>query len=79
VRWQIHAVAKERRLVALLARLNSDNTAFRDFYVLPKIDRKGRFTITHNDHWLETGELLMDLSSFPDAVERAHKARAAES
>jgi hypothetical protein len=54
--------------VTLLARLDPENKTLFDFYVLPNIDRSGRFHIRMKDSWLERGVRLEDLSSFRDGV-----------
>lgn len=61
-RWHVDPHPRERRLITLLARLNEDNTSFRDFYVLPCIDRRTRLRLSANDPLLKEGKRLVDLS-----------------
>jgi DNA invertase Pin-like site-specific DNA recombinase len=68
--WQIDPVKHERKLVTLLARLEQENRAFLDFYVLPGIDRLTRFHIRQNDAWLNRGLRLTDISEFRAVVVR---------
>lgn len=70
VGWQIDPVRHERKYVTLLARLDTENQAFLDFYVLPYIDRPRRFHIRMMDSWLERGVRLEDLSFFRDGVNK---------
>jgi DNA invertase Pin-like site-specific DNA recombinase len=70
IRWRVDPVLKERRFVTLLVRLDIENKSVQDFYMLPKIDRRTRFTVRINDKWLCTGEHLESLSEFPCALSR---------
>jgi hypothetical protein len=72
IRWQIDPVARESRLVTLLARLDSENWAFQDFHVFPNMDRSKRFTIGLRDEWLEQGHRLNQLSEFCSMVKMVH-------
>jgi DNA invertase Pin-like site-specific DNA recombinase len=67
-RWIVDPNLSERNLPTLLARLNSENTAFMDFYVFPRIERRTRFRLSMNDPWLKCGQRLEDLSGLCDAV-----------
>jgi hypothetical protein len=62
--WQIDPVKHERKLVALLARLDQTNGAFLDFHILPNIDRTRRFHIRRDDAWLRRGLRLGNVSDF---------------
>jgi hypothetical protein len=75
VGWQIDPVRHERKYVTLLARLDTENQAFLDFYVLPYIDRPRRFHIRMMDSWLERGVRLEDLSFFRDGVNKVAQSR----
>jgi hypothetical protein len=43
--WRVDPVQRERRLVTLLARLDSQNMGFKDFHVFPNMDRHKRFEV----------------------------------
>jgi hypothetical protein len=75
VGWQIDPVWHERKYVTLLARMNTENQAFLDFYVLPHIDRPGRFQIRITDSWLERGVRVEKLSAFHDRVRHVAQSR----
>ena len=75
VRWQIDPVSHERNLVTLIARLDVNNGSFRDFFVLPSVDKQRRFGISSRDSWLERGERLSNLSQFCELVRRASTRR----
>jgi hypothetical protein len=70
LRWQADSVKHERRHITLLARLDAENRDFHDFYVLPNMDRRGRFRIRANDPWLDQGIRLDSLSDFCMAIAR---------
>jgi hypothetical protein len=61
-KWRVDPVPRERRLVTLLARLDAQNTGFKDFHVFPNMDRRRRFELTLCDGWLRRGKQLMVLS-----------------
>ena len=71
VRWQIDPVSHERNLVTLVARLNVNNESFKDFFILPSVDKQARFGISLRDSWLERGERLSSLTQFCELVRRA--------
>ena len=68
VRWVVDPVFKERKLTALLARLNAGNTGFMDFHVFSKIDRRKRFFLSLRDPWLKNGRRLDSLSGLSDPI-----------
>ncbi len=70
IRWQVDPVLHERRLVTLLVRLDIHNKSIQDLFVIPNIDRSGRFTIKLQDAWLDRGEPIAGLANFCDAVKR---------
>jgi hypothetical protein len=67
-RWRVDPVQRERRLVTLLARLDRQNSYFKDFHLFPNMDRHNRFDLTLRDSWLRRGKRLAGLSHFCDAV-----------
>jgi DNA invertase Pin-like site-specific DNA recombinase len=67
-RWLIDPIEHERRLVTLLARLDTGNKGFLDFYLMPGINRRTRLRISPNDPWLERGMPLRDLSEFSKLI-----------
>ena len=73
IRWLVDPVQHERKLVTLLARLNVNKDAFLDFYILPNVDRRKRFSISLRDVWLNRAERLTSLSTFCEATERVQK------
>jgi DNA invertase Pin-like site-specific DNA recombinase len=68
VRWQVDPHPTERMKVTLLARLTQNNDGFLDFYVFPRIERKGRFRVSLADSWLKSGTKLDALDSLLEAV-----------
>jgi hypothetical protein len=68
IRWVVDPVFKERKLPALLARLNEGNTAFMDFHVFSRMERRKRFLISLRDPWLRNGRRLESLSGLCDAI-----------
>ena len=75
VRWLIDPVAHERRLVTLLARLDTGNRAFLDFHLMPGIKRRTRLRISPQDPWLKLGIPLRDLSQLCVLVTRMPSSR----
>jgi|ERR1700734_3697444 hypothetical protein len=61
--------AAESSLVTLVARLNVDNSAFMDFFVIPCVGTCSRIVLKENDPRLH-GYRLNDLASFANAVQR---------
>ena len=55
IRWQVNPHADERNNPTLLVRLAENNTAIFDFYVFPRVARKGRFRLCLRDQWLKSG------------------------
>jgi hypothetical protein len=72
IRWQVDPVLPERRFVTLLVRLDIDNESIQDFYLVPSIKHRHRFTLRLKDAWLDQGERLDCLANFCDAVKRAY-------
>jgi len=70
IRWQIDPISRERRFVTLLVRLDINNQSIQDFYVMPNIEHRNRFTIKMKDAWLDRGELIPSLANFCDALRR---------
>lgn len=75
IRWIVDPVKRERNLLTLLARLDTENRSFQDFYVLPSMDRRKRFTITLKDEWLKRGKRLPSLSRFCETAKIIHRVR----
>jgi DNA invertase Pin-like site-specific DNA recombinase len=75
IRWVIDPVRNERNFVTLLARLNVSKDAFLDFYILPNMDRRKRFSIGLRDAWLNRGECLSEFSQFCEVIDRMNSAR----
>jgi hypothetical protein len=72
-RWRIIPNDRERENLTLLARLNTTNDAFHDFYILPSIDRRQNFHIRENDLWLDRGKRLPDLSQLPQVLRQVER------
>jgi hypothetical protein len=68
LRWQIDPVPQEKRLVTLLARLDTSNDHVHDYHVLPNVNRPRRFTIKYKDEWLQRGLRIAKLQQLFDAV-----------
>jgi DNA invertase Pin-like site-specific DNA recombinase len=73
IRWQVDPHPTERGYVTLVARLTEDNGAFLDFYLFPRIERKGRFRVALVDSWLKSGLRLRGLEELLDAVKRTRR------
>jgi hypothetical protein len=56
--------------VTLLVRLDINNQSIQDFYVMPNIEHRNRFTIKMKDAWLDRRELIPSLANFCDALRR---------
>ena len=70
IRWQVDPIAVECKFVTLVARLNENNTAFLDYYVLPQIKDRTRLRLHLKDPWLRQGQRLTDLSELRRTVEQ---------
>ena len=64
VRWLVKCVPDESRLVTLIARLNPDNSGFKDFFVVPPIRHSRSIYLSEKAKRLRMGEQLYDLSDF---------------
>jgi hypothetical protein len=64
----IYPVAQERHNITLLAQMDDGNKSFRAFYLLPSMDRQGRFSIRDADPCLNSPLRLTELSQFCVAV-----------
>jgi DNA invertase Pin-like site-specific DNA recombinase len=73
IRWQIDPVRHECKSITLLARLDANNRSFLDFHIFPHVDRRRRFRISMNDHWLMCGKRLTDLERFCEVVARVSR------
>jgi len=72
-RWLVEPVPRERRFIALLARLDESNRAIVDLHVFPNIDHPKQFQIS--DSWLARGKRLSDLSRFCEVVALVQRGR----
>ena len=70
IRWQVDPAQRERKLITLVARLDTRNEKFMDFHIVPNIDRRGRFTLKLRNKWLGRGLALKNMSEFCKVVER---------
>ena len=68
IRWLLKPTPSERRLPALVARLNIENDTFRDFFVLPPIGISTGVVVSERDSRLRHGVQLRDLRKFVGAV-----------
>ena len=67
-RWLVDPVRREGKFITLLARLNISKDAFQDFYILPNVDHRKRFSIGRKDIWLNRGERLVELPRLCEIV-----------
>jgi len=70
VKWRLRPTRREIRSATVIARLNSTNTDFHDFYLFPRLDRLCQFQITLHDKWLDGGRCLASLSELREATQR---------
>jgi DNA invertase Pin-like site-specific DNA recombinase len=75
VRWQVDPHPRERNFIALLVRLNHNNSAVHDFHVFARLEAKNRFWLTLEDERLRLGIRLCTLSLLPEAIERLARTR----
>ena len=68
LRWIVQPVAYEQHYITLLARMDAENRSFRDFYVLPTLDKPKRFVLCEPDAWLGRGKQLAGLTEFLKVV-----------
>jgi len=68
LRWIVQPVAYEQHYITLVARMDAENGSFRDFYVLPTLDKPKRFVLCEPDEWLSRGKQLAGLSEFLKVV-----------
>jgi DNA invertase Pin-like site-specific DNA recombinase len=63
-RWSVPVIPTEREYVALLCRCTTDNAAFKDFYLVPGVDKSQTklFRLKEDDPWWKRGKRLSDLS-----------------
>lgn len=72
VRWLLQVVPRERGFVALLGRLNVNNDDFQDYFLLPNLSGRTRWTLTLMDEGLQLGENVVSL---PDLINAATRVR----
>lgn len=70
IRWLLKPTPNERHLLALVARLNIENDAFKDFFVLPPIGISTGVVVSEHDSRLRHGVQLRDFRKFSAAVRR---------
>jgi DNA invertase Pin-like site-specific DNA recombinase len=63
-RWVIEPLRKENGYVTLLALLNSSNTEFEKFVMLPRLSFRRKVTVGPDDPLIMAGATLTDLSQF---------------
>ena len=64
LRWIFNVYPQERQNPALIARLDSDNKAFQDFYVVPDLRKRTCWRMKPEDHGLRRGRRLFSLADF---------------
>lgn len=74
-RWRFRCVAREYRLVTLIARLNRSNDAFMDFFVVPPLRSTRWVRLFANDSRLNMTIRLHHVGNFLAAVEAMSKSR----
>jgi DNA invertase Pin-like site-specific DNA recombinase len=70
IRWLIKSVPTECQLVTLVARLNTENNAFKDFFVIPPIRTCKGIVVKEDDPRLHRGIPLTDLEHFLGAAQK---------
>ena len=60
--WSVEPVRQESEMPTLLARLDTTNENFQDYFLFPRIGRYHQFDITRNSRWLRNGVPIEDLS-----------------
>jgi len=68
IRWLLNAVPRERVCVTFVARVNMDDDGFQDYFVLPNLQGRTRWTLTRDDSGLKAGRRLSTLSEFTSVV-----------
>ena len=74
LRWCLH-MENERPNIVLLARCNSANDGFQDFWVMPPMQPAGRYRLTEEDAWLLQGQRIGKLSQLHVAVRAMYCSR----
>ena len=64
LRWIFNVYPQERQSPAFIARLDSDNNIFQDFYVLPDLRTRTCWRMRPEDDWLRRGRRLFSLADF---------------
>ncbi len=70
IRWLLKPVPDECHHVALVARLNVENDAFKDLFVIPPIGISTGVVVTEDDPRLHRGVRMSDLAEFFSAVQK---------
>ena len=70
LRWRIKPISDESQLVTFVARLNVDNSDFKDYYVTPPFCTCNPVILKENDPRLNRGIRLGNLEEFLAAVQR---------
>ncbi len=72
LRWLLNAVSAERDYLTLIARLDTRNDDFQDYFVLPNLTGRTRWTITAEDAGLKRGRRLLSTYEIEAAVHEMH-------
>lgn len=68
VRWSINVVPREQEFITFIARLATNDVAVQDFFVLPHLRGRTRWTLSLHDEGLKMAMRLSALSEFAGAV-----------
>ena len=71
-RWLIDAVPAERDYLTLVARLDVCNDDFKDYFLLPNLTGRTRWTLSADDVALRSGHLLSSTYEIVAAVQQMH-------
>ena len=63
--WRVDPAKRESEMPTLVARLNTTNEDFLDYFLFPRIGRHHNFDITRNSQWLQKGIPITDLAELP--------------
>ena len=75
VRWLLQVVPREREFITLIARLNMNNDEFQDYFLLPNLSGRTRWTLTLLDEGLQAGERVVCFADFTAVAKSLHESR----
>jgi DNA invertase Pin-like site-specific DNA recombinase len=72
VRWLLQVVRREQESMTFIARLNTKNDQFQDYFLLPNLLGRTRWTLTLSDEGLKAGERVVCFSEFASVAKTIH-------